>query len=34
VIPVVFTYLDGLQVWIFNLVRGKKGSKGRSKFSG
>jgi len=27
VIPVVFTYMDGLQIWIFNLMRGtaKKG---------
>lgn len=34
VIPVVYTYMDGLQVWIFNLVRGKKKREGRSKFSG
>jgi hypothetical protein len=27
VIPLVFTYMDGLQIWIFNLMRGtaKKG---------
>ncbi|WP_445248263.1 hypothetical protein [Microcoleus sp. OTE_8_concoct_300] len=34
VIPVVFTYMDGLQIWIFNLMRGGgskgKGEKGRS----
>jgi len=23
VIPVVFTYMDGWQIWIFNLMRGK-----------
>ena len=26
VIPVIFTYMDGLQIWIFSLVRGKKRS--------
>jgi hypothetical protein len=26
VIPVIFTYMDGFQIWIFNLVRGKKRS--------
>ena len=31
VIPVVFTYMDGLQIWIFNLMRGKKRGEGRSK---
>jgi multidrug efflux pump subunit AcrB len=30
VIPVVFTYMDGLQIWIFNLMRGKKRGEGRS----
>jgi len=34
VIPVVYTYMDGLQVSIFSLVRGKKKREGRSKFSG
>jgi len=34
VIPVVFTYMDGLQVWIFNRMRGKKRGEGRSKLSG
>jgi len=34
VIPVIFTYMDGLQIWIFKLVRGKKRGQGRSKFSG
>ena len=34
VIPVVFTYMDGLQIWIFNLMRGKKRGEGRSKLSG
>jgi len=29
VIPLVFTYMDGLQIWIFNLMRGK-GNKGRA----
>ncbi|MEZ2302223.1 MAG: efflux RND transporter permease subunit [Microcoleus sp.] len=24
VIPVIFTYMDGFQIWIFNLVRGNK----------
>ncbi|WP_445176000.1 hypothetical protein [Microcoleus sp.] len=28
-IPVVFTYMDGLQIWIFNLMRGK-GNRGRA----
>jgi len=31
VVPVVFTYMDGLQIWIFNLMRGKKRGEGRSK---
>ena len=31
VIPLVFTYMDGLQIWIFNLMRGKKRGEGRSK---
>jgi hypothetical protein len=31
VIPVVFTYMDGWQIWIFNRVRGKKRGEGRSK---
>ena len=31
VIPVVFTYMDGLQIWIFNRMRGKKRGEGRSK---
>ena len=30
VISVVFTYMDGLQSWIFNLMRGKKRGEGRS----
>jgi multidrug efflux pump subunit AcrB len=30
VIPLVFTYMDGLQIWIFNLMRGKKRGEGRS----
>jgi HAE1 family hydrophobic/amphiphilic exporter-1 len=30
VIPVVFTYMDGLPIWIFNLMRGKKRREGRS----
>ena|GEM_PF-2787134 len=30
VIPVVFTYMDGLPIWIFNLMRGKKRGEGRS----
>lgn len=30
VIPVVFTYMDGLQIWIFNLMRGG-GSKGKEE---
>ena len=34
VIPVVFTYMDGLQIWIFNRMRGKKIGEGRSKLSG
>ena len=34
VMPVVFTYMDGLQIWIFNLMRGKKRGEGRSKLSG
>ena len=29
VIPVVFTYIDGLQIWIFNPMRGT-GKKGRA----
>ena len=28
-IPVVFTYMDGWQIWIFNLMRGT-GNKGRA----
>ncbi|NQE34230.1 efflux RND transporter permease subunit [Microcoleus asticus] len=32
VIPVVFTYMDGLQIWIFNLMRGKK--RGRRAIEG
>jgi hypothetical protein len=31
VIPVVFTYMDGWQIWIFNRMRGKKRGEGRSK---
>jgi multidrug efflux pump subunit AcrB len=31
VIPLVFTYMEGLQIWIFNLMRGKKRGEGRSK---
>ena len=31
VVPVVFTYMDGWQIWIFNLMRGKKRGEGRSK---
>lgn len=31
VVPLVFTYMDGLQIWIFNLMRGKKRGEGRSK---
>ena len=34
VMPVVFAYMDGLQIWIFNLMRGKKRGEGRSKLSG
>ena len=35
VIPVIFTYMDALQIWIFKLVRGKaKGKKVRSNISG
>lgn len=34
VIPVIFTYMDGLQIWIFKLVRGKKRGQGRSNISG
>jgi hydrophobe/amphiphile efflux-1 (HAE1) family protein len=35
VIPVIFTYMDSLQIWIFKLVRGKgKGPKVRSNISG
>lgn len=30
-IQVVFTYMDGLQIWIFNRMRGKKRGEGRSK---
>jgi hypothetical protein len=30
VIPVVFTYMDGWQIWIFNRMRGKKRGEGRS----
>ncbi|MEG4628865.1 efflux RND transporter permease subunit [Microcoleus sp. AR_TQ3_B6] len=30
VIPVIFTYMDGLQIWIFNRMRGKKRGEGRS----
>jgi multidrug efflux pump subunit AcrB len=33
VIPVIFTYMDGFQIWIFNLVRGKKRREGRSNIS-
>jgi len=29
-IPLVFTYMDGLQIWIFNRMRGKKRGEGRS----
>ena len=29
VIPVIFTYMDGFQIWIFNRMQGK-GKKGRS----
>ena len=29
-IPLVFSYMDGLQIWIFNLMRGKKRGEGRS----
>ena len=28
VIPLVFTYMDGLQIWIFNRMRGKKRGEG------
>jgi Cu/Ag efflux pump CusA len=31
VVPLVFTYMDGWQIWIFNLMRGKKRGEGRSK---
>ncbi|MFB8797188.1 MAG: efflux RND transporter permease subunit [Microcoleus sp.] len=31
VIPVIFTYMDGFQIWIFHLVRGGGSQKGEGK---